>query len=364
MTESWDWTIPTINETLISKTAGENSGANPPQVVRGGLFSGSSEDHKIYLYGGTTSYRNTDFPGFQPASSDQYTLWSYDTQIREWEKYDVSKETPQRVNSGAAVEAPDQGLAFYFNGQIDNGSSTDTSSLGMLQKFVGGMAVIDTKLQTIRNVSTGITPGSNPISRAKVAYVPELGGKGILVIIGGSSRNVLENNGSDIGTMAPMDKVTVFDIASIDNGGAGRWYEQQTSGDSPSGRVDHCVVASSAPDNSSHQIIVYGGRSSDTDLIDDLWSLSIPAFRWTKLAEGNSPRYGMTCHIVGAGNRQMLTVGGSNTPYYDNLDSGCDWESKGVAILDIASVNWGSAYNASAEPYTVPPQVVADIGGE
>ncbi|MCJ1449290.1 MAG: hypothetical protein MMC23_009810 [Stictis urceolatum] len=302
MTRSWDWKRPhNITETFINKTANPNTGTWPPQVVRGSLFSGTAADSKIYLYGGTTSFRNVSFPGFQSPMPDQYTLWSYDTNTSNWDQYDVRDDAPLRVNSGASAEAPDLGLAFVF---IDNGSASGTSYLRDVKQFLGGMIAIDTKTQAAKNISTAEATGNEPLSRSKITYVSGIGEKGILVLIGGSSKKIDEFDSSDIGQLARMDTVTVFDIASIDSGKPA-WYRQKTSGDVPSGRVDHCLVSTSAPDNSSYQITMYGGRAGDAALVDDVWTLSIPAFRWTKFFSGSSPRFGHTCHVVGK--RQMLS---------------------------------------------------------
>lgn len=56
----------------------------------------------------------------------------------------------------------------------------------------------------------------------------------------------------------------------------------------------------------------------------------------------------------------MLTVGGSNT---SAIATSCDWHTKGVGVLDMSKVVWGSDYNATADPYTVPTQIVDIIGG-
>ena len=43
--------------------------------------------------------------------------------------------------------------------------------------------------------------------------------------------------------------------------------------------------------------------------------------------------------------------------------SACDWEYKGVGVLDLANITWGSVYDAQAPAYEVPIQVVSAIGG-
>lgn len=53
-----------------------------------------------------------------------------------------------------------------------------------------------------------------------------------------------------------MSTIDIFDIASIYSGSSNGWYQQNTTGSAPDPRVDFCVVAISAPDNSSHQLYV------------------------------------------------------------------------------------------------------------
>lgn len=102
---------------------------------------------------------------------------------------------------------------------------------------------------------------------------------------------------------------------------------------------------------------LYGGRNPiNGSLYDDVWILSLPAFHWTQVyAIGTSPRWGHDCHV--AGQREMITVGGNTT------NEKCDWEKKGVAVLDMTTVNWGSVFDADAGAYKVPRAVLGAIGG-
>jgi len=55
-----------------------------------------------------------------------------------------------------------------------------------------------------------------------------------------------------------MDGVDVFDVNSLYNGSpAGRWSKQATTGDSPSPRVEFCIVTVSAQDRSSYNMYTY-----------------------------------------------------------------------------------------------------------
>lgn len=108
---------------------------------------------------------------------------------------------------------------------------------------------------------------------------------------------------------------------------------------------------------------MYGGRDLSNNYYDEVWVLSLPAFVWSRVYAGESPRFSHTCHLVS--NRTMLTVGGVN-----NVDQmrgsgsqACDWEEKSVGILDMSGVIWGSVYNAHAPMYEVPSQLFPVTGG-
>lgn len=45
------------------------------------------------------------------------------------------------------------------------------------------------------------------------------------------------------------------------------------------------------------------------------------------------------------------------------MTKNCDWELKGVGILDLSTKTWGSVYNANAKAYTVTQEIVDKIGG-
>lgn len=73
---------------------------------------------------------------------------------------------------------------------------------------------------------------------------------------------------------------------------------------------------------------------------------------------GTANRYGHTCHI--AGNRQMITVGGMES---SNVTGKCDWETMGVAVLDLNLMSWGSVFDSQAAPYQVNTMISDVIGG-
>lgn len=354
LSSSWNWR-ENVPITASNKTANLDTGTEPPLVVDAALYSGPSDGNSIYLYGGTVSYVNTTFPGYQKPTSSQYALWSYDATSETWGQYDVSLDTPYRPAGGAYAEAPDQGLAFWLNGYINNGTSNSLENWDGLYQFLDGLVVIDTKTQTATNVSTSSLTNF-PRVKGALTYLPDVGSKGILVSLGGVTKPASDTTDSNPGSYVPFDEIDFLDIASLDDSSkTGTWHTQLTSGDVPDGRTEFCVVTASAKDNSSHNIYLYGGRSTD-ELYDDIYVLSIPSFTWTKIYEGSSPRYAHTCHLVA--NRQMLTVGGNS-----DVDQ-CDWEMKGVGVYDLSTLNWGDKYDAEAGEYEVPAKVYRVIHGE
>ena len=203
MNSTWNWKT-NISISLYAKATSPNprTGTAAPVLSSGALYSGSNDDNRIYLYGGTTSFINTSFPGYKIPYTQQYSLWSYDTIADEWDQFDVTESAPERPSNGAYADAPDLGLAFYLNGQIDNGSSYQTSTLDdSVQVPLEGMIVLDTSNATARNVSTFALTGSNSRTKGMMQYIPKLGGSGILVYLGGSYKSIDATDDEDIGTL-------------------------------------------------------------------------------------------------------------------------------------------------------------------
>ncbi len=186
LSNSWDWKT-NISVTASNVTADRSTGSLPPQVVRGTLYQGTQKDDSLYLYGGTTSYANASFPGWQPPYPSTYSLWSYDPKSTQWSQFDVGQYAPNRPSNGAAAEAVDQGLAFYYNGELDSGSSQDNGIITGTNVFISGMVVINTTDQTSKNLSTAQVSVDLARARGRMQYVPGAGEKGILILIGGSS---------------------------------------------------------------------------------------------------------------------------------------------------------------------------------
>ncbi|KAL9590222.1 MAG: hypothetical protein Q9203_000950 [Teloschistes exilis] len=362
LSKPWDWKT-NVSIKALAKPGMPVLPTSPPVVSRGAFYYGSDNDPNIYLWGGTTSKANPSFPGFIGPLPITFTMWSFNTHSHVWDHYDLSDSVPYRASSGAYAEVRDQHRSFYLNGQVDSGSSTQTMSLSLDTKiFQEGMIVIDHSNQTAKNISTKGLVGDKPRTRGRMQYISGLGSHGILVLIGGNEKNVTDTKDQSLGDLVPMDKVHIFDVSSIYDdriNAGGSWYEQSVTGDIPEKRVDFCLILARAIDTSSANIYMYGGRGENDAFFDDIHVLSMPSFTWTKVYQGNSGRYGQTCHRAGA--RTMISVGGASGT---NLStSGCDWQNKGLNVLDLSSLNWSTKYTMTTEDYAMPTAVTARIGG-
>lgn len=177
-----------------------------------------------------------------------------------------------------------------------------------------------------------------------VTFVPNWGDRGILVAAGGSQDKVGGNN--DQG----MQTVHVYDIDEQ------RWYDQTTSGDIPEARRDFCM-AGAPSSNRTHEILVYAGWNGelgpDAVRYDSAYVLTLPGFYWVKADyPAAHPRHGLTCNAVGGS--QILTIGGVDTTQQAGDGAGQhaagfttrDPFDQGVAIFDMGSLTWSSAYHA------------------
>lgn len=150
-----------------------------------------------------------------------------------------------------------------------------------------------------------------------------------------------------------MTELAVYDIAND------AWHVQPTTGpdEQPRQTAKFCTAIVATEDGNSQEIFVYGGYSgtdNDTDVRDDVWVLSVPAFHWTRLTtpERTSPhgRYGNVCFTPNPST--FITVGDSDY-------MGSPMNSKLIVdVLDLNSGAWTSKYNSSSD---VPFRASTDL---
>lgn len=98
---------------------------------------------------------------------------------------------------------------------------------------------------------------------------------------------------------------------------------------------------------------MYAGYDSDGGVIEDIWILSLPAFRWFKATTKNAfSRFGHSCVVVGS---QMVVVGGFREPLWQKSDH----FENGIGVLDLNSLTWKDSFTADSASYEGPTAVRA-----
>lgn len=214
MRSSWDWKN-NISIAVKDKIPDPSTGIEPPLVVRGALFSGSSLDTNIYLYGGTTTYLNTSLPTLEKPTSSQYALWSFDTVNGSWVPYNMTSDVPNRPAGGAYAEASDRGLTFYLNGFVNDKEKDGLEGTSSFLQYLDGLVMIDTQSHTATNFSTA-SLRRFPRAKGSMVYIPDEGSQGILMAMGGvtkpSDDDSVSNEGDFVCCLEPVssDPVVVF----------------------------------------------------------------------------------------------------------------------------------------------------------
>lgn len=260
--------------------------------------------------------------------------------------------------------------AYFYSGTInDVGGRRQHPSAQITPYFdppkpilsSSNMLVFDTATFKWSNVSLNTqttTPGTDA---AQFVYLPSTvsSGGGIGIVLGGRRRDTMN--------LEPLRKVLVYDSATDS------WYNQATTTTDPGGifpdpRVNFCASVASAPDNSSHNIYMYGGEAPTAipNAYSDMWILSVPSFRWMRVNVNSEARKSVTCTTVGQ--RYMMTYGGIKGGWGEEGDKDqCDDENFGVRLFDMSNLAWTSQYEgppaAGKTAYTVPKLVYDAIGG-
>ncbi|EAQ87800.1 hypothetical protein CHGG_04419 [Chaetomium globosum CBS 148.51] len=320
LTKSWDTSSPAL------RSLPQPSG--PPAVSLGYLWN---DYNNLYLYGGQFA----DNPFVEPAP---ISTWKYSVSGKAWTEYpsprtsagknaDPGDRPVQRAAEGAGISVPELGLSWYFGGHLDLSTTPGWSNqiarvyLKSLLEFTHPGYTNDAVYSLADGTGAGeggayrnITEGGLQVKdrfpeRADgvLVFVPGWGEKGVLIGLAGGSNDTFVDD---------LSTLDVYDIARSE------WYQQKTTGDAPSVRVNPCAVTASAPDASSFQVYLYGGQNlqpyGQQTQYSDMYILTIPSFTWLAVpTPPSSPpaRAGHTC-ILHSG--QILIIGGYTgaAPYH------------------------------------------------
>ncbi|KAF3930320.1 hypothetical protein ABW19_dt0202719 [Dactylella cylindrospora] len=313
----------------------------PPKVLQGSFWVDEMQS-KIIFYGGSFDLD----PKNRRDTVENFTLWSYHPKTSLWSEEATSGETVNRASMGASAYY--KGVGYYRGGQVDNLTMPGWPDEETAKLVLPGMLTYDFEKLSFSNKTEGFDVFGQTISQQyrDGSLVPiTFGGRDLLVNFAG---------GAKTGTALPLSRVYIYDIE------ADKWFEQQVSGESPENTRSACAVVNYAPDNSSIQITVFGGRVWDGDsnsfvATNNMWILTIPSFTWISVGENTEPgspgaKQEHTCHISGS---QMIVIGGRNST---NV---CD---NGIWVFDTTKLKWQDSFTANTS-YLVPNSVTAVIGG-
>ncbi|KAH7080502.1 hypothetical protein BKA63DRAFT_245115 [Paraphoma chrysanthemicola] len=341
LSHSWDLMLEGKPASLIGSLNASN--APPPRLMGTSLYYNTTDD--FYVFGGGVATSNISTT--RPIVSLQVpnTLWTLANDSYAWSSTPIEPLGVKFASSQMIyAHAPDQNLVAYLNGIPGNGSS---------QQGPFRMMILNTKTKDSRLLSVYESSKYTIRAGATFLYLPRMGKKGGFVLFGGSHLHPGNITSDPWGTMATLDTIHIFDIASLDTSPNGIWYTQRTNGRTPPPRQDTCAVPIMSPDNTNYHIYMGSGRSPST-IHDDVWVLSIPQFRWTQVFEGKRPNFGCTSHL--AGNKQMLMLGGMVG--HDSCEA-----SPHVTLYDMTNLKFMQSYVMDDDAFRVPKAVWERIDG-
>ena len=298
---------------------------------------------------------NTTLYFYNPADTTSETVWTYNVSTNTWKDLPVASAStnPPAPSTGGWVSDAVTGRSFYLG--------TPDSALARRDITSPGLQLLDTSVSTPKWTS-GI-PGSPLLSAAQMVYVRS-GEAGVLIAFGGVDPNShTEFASSTLGDYRDMSQIFIFDIASS------TWYNTTASGDVPVGRINMCAGVSSAPDDSSFQILIYGGYNLHFgNPANDMYVLSIPSFRWINVTPDNPDPYGRWEHTcVMWQDAQMVVLGGlmklsgGDGPVINA--NGCNSSHPPLMVIDTTGFTTQPQFNPQRS-YSVPQAVYKVIGGD
>ena len=209
---------------------------------------------------------------------------------------------------------------------------------------------------------TNVTNDDIPYFWGGTTQYVRFGSAGVLLSVGGF---LTESTSQSAAQRREMNSVQIYDIA------VEKWSTIFATGDIPPSRSRFCSALSAAPDDSSFQMIIYGGWDQQT-VLEDMYMLIMPAFHWIKLnttanlkssaVAGKNESLGRMDHFCSTyKDRQMLVLGGKNALFYNRTT--CDTSYPTLRMLDMTNFQWQTQFPLQETTYQVPQAVIDVVGG-
>ncbi|KKY29870.1 putative kelch repeat protein [Diaporthe ampelina] len=180
---------------------------------------------------------------------------------------------------------------------------------------------------------------------AQAEFAP-FGPNGLILLLGGTS-------GDSPTGLVNFVNVTFYDPITR------QLFSQQATGTIPTGRQRFCSVGVPGPDN-TFEVFLYGGLVADNTVSDEVFVLSLPGFVFVKADNpgATTARADHACVAVGAGKRQMLSIGGTDASkgYPAEFADPDPW-AQGLGVFDMTGLRWTDGYANDAVAYDTPEVV-------
>ena len=334
-----------------------------PTLNDGSIFATSSG---LYLFGGALSTA----PG-APTEIPSNGISVYEMKNALWGQAITGGEPVERVHYGMAMQSSNMSVGYYIGGAITPKSDPNFNALpNAMPYMIQGLITMVEQTMLLENSSTTAMNVDGTAAGGFVALIDSLGSRGVVITFGGFTNvpgepmSLDDDNLVDPSLHWDLGNVSVYDL------GTQTWYQQAATGDVPPWRYNGCSVVTSAPDQSSHSIYVFGGWGNSLGGSDgDVYVLSIPSFQWIRVNQDSNRRVRHHCGLIG--NHTMMVVGGiqPNAEGPQPADAtGCDTSAmftQGLGMFSLNNHTWYTTYDPSAGSavYVVHPSITDVIGG-
>uniref|UniRef100_A0A8H7TNL8 Kelch repeat protein n=1 Tax=Bionectria ochroleuca TaxID=29856 RepID=A0A8H7TNL8_BIOOC len=308
-----------------------------PTLWRHAIFTDNASN-SFYIYGGRESY---------PSGPPRDKYWKFIADNKgsgSWSTETTGGAFTGLIRSEAGAFASTGNAGFWIGGYASGW--TDSQATGDLASDIPGVVSFNFSTKAWKNHTEAPYSPSGRMYGGTATYISNLGSNGLVMTLGGVASSKPRAAGHlDFGNVHFFDPETM------------KWYKQATTGDIPSGRMDHCAVG--VKGNGTFEIFVFGGYNVDQEeTYKDIHILSLPGFVWTRASEeARSGRMQGTCVL--AGKRQLLSIGGTEAIRDPDAWGAADPEPQGLSVFDLSEVLWKEKYDANAAEYTTPNSIKA-----
>ncbi|VUC25921.1 unnamed protein product [Clonostachys rosea] len=326
-------------------------------TIAGGILWPDSVNKRFYLYGGNW---------ILPQRAEAFTLTGYDIINDRWDDFGPSKTKLNVSALGAGVGVSQTGKGYYYGGWIsDKSMDGGPKDAAMVSDFYE-YTYDDNTFKSLKGID------DRPRAEGGMVWIPTGDWAGVLVYMGG----VVGGDGNKTSPQ-PLDEIFLFDATM------GVWYKQKAEGQVPQNRGQFCADVAWAPDNSSYNVYLWGGKAeyppvTNASAYSDVYILSMPSFKWLKadpslsLAPANRTgtrgRFGSSCNMVNHMSHMFVIGGNYPNESYTDCDASGAWAVHGLWTGTTNNAGddkeWWGFQGKDITSNVVPSLVYSVIGGD